>query len=351
MQIIREPKLDFDDVLIRPKRSNAPSRKDVELEREFLTLKSQKKLKGIPIIAANMDTIGCFEVAKALASHKMYTCLHKFYDPERLIKFFNEDPAAEYSFYTMGIVEKDLEKLAKVATYAPITKICIDVANGYSVYFSDMVKEIRQVYPEAIIMAGNVCTPEMVQELLMSSEADIIKIGIGPGVVCETRKVTGVGFPQLSAVVECADAAHGLNGLVCSDGGCKDPGDIAKAFGAGADFVMLGGMLAGHEECEAEWICENELVKDNQGIPVFTGNIIKKAMKFYGMSSTEAMDKYMGGVAEYRASEGKCVSVPYKGTLKTTLQQILGGLRSACAYVGTKRLKDFSKCTTFIIKN
>lgn len=204
------------------------------------------------------------------------------------------------------------------------------MANGYTEFFQNKVKEIRESFPNAVIMAGNVATPEMVQELLISGAADIVKIGIGPGSVCNTRMVTGVGYPQLSAIIECADAAHGLNGLVCADGGCKNSGDVAKAFGGGADFVMLGGMFAGCDECEGQW---------GSG---------RKTFKFYGMSSKEAQDKYNGGMSEYRASEGDCVTIPAKGPAKDTVQHILGGLRSACAYVGAGRLKDLSKCTTFI---
>jgi GMP reductase len=201
---------------------------------------------------------------------------------------------------------------------------------------------IRDLCPDSIIMAGNVVTPEMVHDLLKS--ADIVKIGIGPGSACETRRVTGVGYPQLSACLECADAAHGLGGLICSDGGCRFPGDVAKAFAAGSDFVMIGGMFAGHDECDGEW----EMGWDVKYKGDLELSKVKKSMKFYGMSSTEAMEKYNGGVAAYRASEGKCISVPYKGPVSQTVQQILGGLRSACAYVGAARLKDLSKCATFV---
>ncbi|HEX9827508.1 MAG TPA: GMP reductase, partial [Flavobacteriaceae bacterium] len=209
--------------------------------------------------------------------------------------------------------------------------ICIDVANGYSEHFVEFVKQTRDQYPDKVIIAGNVVTGEMVEELLLSG-ADIVKVGIGPGSVCTTRVKTGVGYPQLSAIIECADAAHGLGGQIISDGGCTIPGDVAKAFGAGADFVMLGGMLAGHDESGGELI-------ERDGKPY---------KKFYGMSSQTAMEKHVGGVAEYRASEGKTVEVPYKGDVETTVQDILGGLRSTCTYVGAQRLKELTKRTTFI---
>lgn len=209
--------------------------------------------------------------------------------------------------------------------------ICIDVANGYSEYFSEFVKQTREAYPDKVIIAGNVVTGEMTEELLLSG-ADIVKVGIGPGSVCTTRLKTGVGYPQLSAIIECADAAHGLGGQIISDGGCAIPGDIAKAFGAGADFIMLGGMLAGHDESGGEVI-------EKAG---------KKFMKFYGMSSSTAMEKHAGGVAEYRASEGKTVEIPHRGQVENTLKDILGGLRSTCTYVGASRLKELTKRTTFI---
>lgn len=360
MRIEEGVKLDFDDVFIRPKRSNLPSRAKVELVRSYTTLNSKQTLVSVPVIAANMDAVGTFAMAKALSEFGMLTCLHKFYSGSQLRLFFNSghidgQGAAPVNksyyrnaFYTLGISDEDIQKLKAVARDAVIDKICIDVANGYTEYFQNKVREVRDAFPTAVIMAGNVATPEMVQELLISGGADIVKIGIGPGSVCETRRVSGVGYPQLSAIIECADAAHGLGGLVCADGGCKTPGDVAKAFGAGADFVMLGGMFAGHDECEGEWEEEWEVVKQDSGVPKITGSIVRKSMKFYGMSSREAMEKYNGGVAEHRASEGKCVKIPYKGPVKNTVQQILGGLRSACTYVGASTLKDLSKCTTFV---
>ncbi|CAK0754639.1 GMP reductase [Gammaproteobacteria bacterium] len=205
------------------------------------------------------------------------------------------------------------------------------MANGYTRVLVEFLRKLRQTYPDITIMAGNVVTGEMTEELILDG-ADIVKVGIGPGSVCTTRKMAGVGYPQLSAVIECADAAHGLGGLICSDGGCTSPGDIAKAFGGGADFVMLGGMLAGHDECS------NDTVERD-------GMWMKR---FYGMSSRTAMDKYAGGVADYRAAEGKEVLIAPRGPVDATVQEILGGLRSACTYVGARKLKELSKRTTFV---
>jgi GMP reductase len=337
MHIEESVKLDFKDVLIRPKRSTLTSRSDVDISREFVFHNSHKKYSGIPIIAANMDTTGTFEMARALGAHKLSAALHKHYTEDQLVEFFTGLKAAgaktSTAFYSMGIGKSDFDKFAAVMQRAgdAIEYVCIDVANGYTEGFINYVKTVRKAFPHLVIMAGNVVTGDITEELILAG-ADIVKVGIGPGSVCTTRKMTGVGYPQLSAVIECADAAHGLGGQICADGGCVVPGDLAKAFGAGADFIMLGGMLSGHDECAGE-------VVEREG---------KKVQLFYGMSSRAAMEKYAGGVAQYRAAEGKEVHVPYRGPVANTLQDILGGVRSACTYVGAHKLKELTKRTTFI---
>jgi len=337
MRIESDPKLDFKDVLIRPKRSTLGSRKEVDIKREYKFKWSGQTYNGTPIIAANMDGVGTLSMARSFHTQGdgLSAALTKHYSVEDLVEFFNSD-ASEHAWYSVGIKEADHEKLDAVLKQVGenrINKLCIDVANGYSERFSNFVKQTRERYPNKTIMAGNVVTGEMTEELILCG-ADIVKVGIGPGSVCTTRKMTGVGYPQLSATIECADAAHGLGGLVCADGGCTVPGDIAKAFGAGADFVMLGGMLAGHDQSE------NETVEEDG----------KKYSVFYGMSSDTAMERHSGGVAIYRASEGKTVKIPYRGDInERTMQDILGGLRSACTYVGATRLKELSKRTTFIM--
>ncbi|MCC6598122.1 MAG: GMP reductase [Alphaproteobacteria bacterium] len=333
MRIEEDIKLDFKDVLIRPKRSTLASRKDVDISRTFTFRWSGKSFTGIPLIAANMDGVGTFEMARAFAKDGdgLTVALHKHYALEQLEKFYDEQGASSV-WYSIGMVRDDEEKLAQfVKNGRHPDKLCVDVANGYSEHFVSFVKKIREKMPDTTIMAGNVVTGEMVEELILAG-VDIVKVGIGPGSVCTTRKMTGVGYPQLSAIIDCADAAHGLGGLICADGGCTVPGDLAKAYGAGAEFVMLGGMLAGHDESG------QEVIEDGG----------KKYLQFYGMSSDTAMKKHKGGVAEYRASEGKTVRVPYRGGVAGTLQGILGGLRSACTYVGATRLKEISKRTTFI---
>ena len=334
MRIETELKLGFKDVMIRPKRSTLKSRSQVSLERNFTFRNSQKKWTGVPIIAANMDTVGTFEMAEALSREKIITAIHKHYTVEEWSQFLENQPDSIYDYIALstGIGKDDEGKIQQIVDAHPkINFLCIDVANGYSEHFVEFVRKMRGSFPDKTIIAGNVVTGEMVEELILSG-ADIVKVGIGPGSVCTTRIKTGVGYPQLSAIIECADAAHGLGGHIISDGGCKIPGDVAKAFGGGADFVMLGGMFAGHDESGGEIVEENG----------------KKFRLFYGMSSQTAMDKHSGGVAEYRASEGKTVKVSYKGAVSETVKDILGGVRSTCTYVGASTLRELSKRTTFI---
>merc|ERR1719491_2811768 len=329
-----EVKLDFKDVLIRPKRTSLASRSQVSVERTFTFPNSKQKWTGVPIVAANMDTVGTFALAEVFAKRKCITAMHKHYNVEdwKAWAAGSGKEALPYVCASTGILAKDMDKLEQILAAVPDIKfICVDVANGYSEAFVACIRDVRKRFPTHTIMAGNVVTKEMTEELIFSG-ADIIKVGIGPGSVCTTRKQTGVGYPQLSAVLECADAAHGLGGRIISDGGCTCPGDVAKAFGGGADFVMLGGMLAGHEECAGETVEAN-------------GEYFKV---FYGMSSDTAMKKHAGGVAEYRSSEGKTVKVPYRGPIDETIRDILGGIRSACTYVGAAELKELSKRTTFV---
>ncbi|TRZ94990.1 MAG: GMP reductase [Rhodocyclaceae bacterium] len=333
MRIEEELKLDFQDVLIRPKRSTLTSRSEVDISRQFVFRHSGQSYQGVPIIGANMDTVGTFEMARALSQYQLSTALHKHYEERGLINFFQALPETSTVFYSMGITREDYEKFCRVKQEAgdAISYVCVDVANGYTKSFVDFLHRLRDAWPQITIMAGNVVTGEMAEELILDG-ADIVKVGIGPGSVCTTRKMTGIGYPQLSAIIECADAAHGLGGLICADGGCTSPGDLAKAFGGGADFIMLGGMLAGHDECMGE-------VAEVDGA---------RKVRFYGMSSRTAMDKHSGGVANYRASEGKEVLLDYRGPVADTVQEILGGVRSACTYVGAHKLRELSKRTTFI---
>ncbi len=347
MRIIDDVKLDFKDVLFMPKRSTLASRQQVSLTREYRFKHSKQTWHGIPIIAANMDGVGTVGMAKVLAEHGLFTTLVKSLAKEVIEELAGTVSVNSFAVST-GIGDRDWHRVQEVLDTNPsLNFICIDVANGYSEHFGHFLEKVRNQYPNHTIIAGNVVTADMTQELILRG-ADIIKVGIGPGSVCTTRKQTGVGFPQLSAIIECADAAHGLGGHIISDGGCTNPGDVAKAFGAGADFVMLGGMLAGHDEGGGELHTEYYLTGQVHPETKQPRLEEKKMVQFYGMSSDVAMEKHAGGVAEYRSSEGKVVRIPYRGSVNTTVLDILGGLRSTCTYVGAPSLKQLSKCTTFI---
>ena len=320
MLVNEEIKLDYSDVLIRPKRSTMSSRGEVNLERTHNFLWSKKKWTGVPIMASNMDTVGTPAMHKVLTKYKLITCPAKHYLKKDQDQF---KKGKAYTCWFGGI--DDIKSLAKTASGF----IGLDVANGYTIKFVDAVKKLRDKCPDATIAAGNVVTADMTQELILAG-ADIVKVGIGPGSVCTTRIKTGIGYPQLSAVIECADAAHGLDAHIIADGGCVNSGDIVKAFAAGADFVMLGGMLAGHDECD--------------------GEVENGVMKFYGMASESAMSRH-GNHNAYRGVEGKTVEVEYRGKADDTIKDILSGIRSACTYVGATRLKTLSKCTTFVRVN
>lgn len=327
MRIENDVKLDFSDVLIRPKRSTLTSRKEVELERTLSSFPhAEGTWTGVPLIAANMDGVGTLSMMRAFTPFKMLVALHKHY-PEETYADIEED----YAFVTIGIKERDEERIRRIIEKKTPRLICVDVANGYTERFVSFIEKVRALAPKSILMAGNVVTGDMTEQLILSG-ADIVKVGIGPGSACTTRAKTGVGYPQLSAIIECADAAHGLGGYVCADGGCTNPGDIAKAFGAGADFVMMGGIFAAHAESEMDII-------EQDGA---------EYIEYYGSSSRRAMEKHAGGVANYRAAEGKEVLLPFRGPVVDTVEEILGGLRSACTYVGARRLKELPKRTTFI---
>ena len=332
MKIEQDIKLDFSDVLIRPKRSTLESRNDINLEREFKFPHSNQKWKGIPIIASNMDTVGTLDMYHSLKKYNMLTCFHKFLN-------INDYPDNDDNNYivSIGIRDEDMVKLCNLYKKSPskCNIICIDIANGYIQRLVNFCQQVRELIPHCILIAGNVVSREMVEELILNGGVDIVKVGIGSGSVCTTRLQTGVGMPQLSSIIECADAAHGCNGHIISDGGITCPGDASKAFGAGADFVMLGSILAGHNESGGEII-------EEEG---------EKYKVFYGMSSDTAMNKHYGGVNKYRSSEGKTVKIKLKGPVDETINDLLGGLRSTCTYVNAKNLKDLSKCTTFLRVN
>lgn len=327
------PKLDFNNVLIRPKRSTLNSRSEVDLNRKFTFVNSKNTWNGIPIIAANMDTIGTFEIYDVLSKFNIITALHKFYTIEQYsYEIQNREMNPDYFMISTGIGNESLENLQNIFEIVNCNWICIDIANGYISNLVEFCKNVRKLFPNKNIVAGNVVTREIVEELILNGLVDVVKIGIGPGAVCTTRLKTGVGMPQLSAIIECADAAHGVGGHIIGDGGITSPGDMAKAFGAGSDFVMGGSMFSGHDENPGQLIEENGV----------------KFKEFYGMSSQHAMEKHYGKMNNYRSSEGRCIKVKYKGSINETVEDYLGGLRSACSYINAKNIKNMPKCTTFV---
>tara|TARA_B100001123_G_scaffold324959_1_gene365188 strand:+ start:616 stop:1653 length:1038 start_codon:yes stop_codon:yes gene_type:complete len=335
MRIEEEIKLDYSDVLFRPKRSTLKSRKEVDLSRTYKFKYSNNEWTGVPIIASNMDGVGELGVANILSKFNMLTALTKQHDLKKISDNPNVKEIFNYIALSCGTSLESFERINSILKeHSYFQFICIDIANGYSEHFSKFISSVRDKYPTKTIIAGNVVTADMTQELILNG-ADIVKVGIGPGSVCTTRIQTGVGYPQLSAVIECADAAHGLGAHIIADGGCTCPGDVAKAFGGGADYVMLGGLLAGHKEGGGEIIKKNDI----------------QYVEFYGSSSEEANSKHYGGLSDYRSSEGKKVTIQYRGDLSKTVKDILGGVRSSCTYVGAQTLKQLSKCTTFIRVN
>lgn len=335
-KIVTEPQLDFSNVLIRPKRSTLTSRSEINLKRTIKMRHSLTEWSGVPIIAANMDTTGTFEVYETLSSHGCVTALHKFYTAHDFLEYKNTGAIPlnpDLFMVSTGITNDDYDRLNEIMDVVDCNWICVDVANGYIPRLVEFCKSLRELYPHKIIVAGNVATREMVEELIINGKVDVVKIGIGPGSACTTRLKTGVGVPQLSAILDCADAAHGCDGRIIADGGITCPGDMAKAFGAGADFVMMGGQFAGHDQNPGKVIEENG----------------KKMKLFYGMSSKQAMVKHYGKMDNYRSSEGRELKIPYKGDLNDTIEDYLGGLRSTCTYIGAREIKDMAKCTTFLL--
>jgi len=337
MRIKEDLKLNFDDVLMEPKRSTLSSRRDVDMTRKFKFRNSGKIMEFTPIFASNMDGVGTFSMAKVLQEHKMMTVITKSTTVDQWKEAVGSGLRLQSVSVCTGtnkIWDPEAEDYARMKqvldSFPDVKMITVDVANAYHQNFVDFIKMVRDEFPDKVIVAGNVVTPEMVEELIING-ADMVKIGIGPGSVCTTRTMTGIGVPQFSAIVECADAANGVDGHIMADGGCVWPGDIAKAFGGGAHAVMIGGMLAGHDESEQ---------------PVVDGKV-----EFYGMSSDRAREKHGKRKDGYRGNEGRWISLPYRGPVEPTVEDILGGVRSAATYIGARRLKDMPKCATFVRVN
>lgn len=373
-QILSETYLDYSDILIKPKMgNNLSSRKDVNLTREYVFKRGQIR-KGLGIFNANMATVGNFETAKKLLKAGMFATLHKFYTAEELIDFMRQcqNEKIDYSnlFISIGIKNgiRELDKLKEIEDSTMWFKpnICIDAPNFYINKAFEVLKHCRELFPESVIMCGNIASSDICHKLL--DYADILKVGIGPGSVCRTRSVTGCGVPMVSCILDCADVVHSVGGMICADGGIVEVGDICKAFALNADFVMSGGMFAGTDEAEGEIITRcirlNEYsfdtsyyldpdtkIKTFVDIPDKPMFEYKKYKLYYGMSSTLANNKFAGGMKDYKASEGREAFIPYTGSLDKILQDIKGGIASACTYIGAANVKDMSKCATLIKVN
>ena len=339
MRINFDPKLNFEDVLLQPKRSTLTSRKDVDMTRKFTFRNSGKVMNFTPIFASNMDGVGTFSMAKVLQEYKMMTVITKSTTIEQWREAVGSGVRLQSVSVCTGtnkVFDEDAEDYRNMQnvlkSFPDVKMITVDVANAYHQNMVEFVARVRDEFPDKVIVAGNVVTPEMTEELIING-ADVVKIGIGPGSVCTTRTMTGVGVPQFSAILECADAANGVDGHIMADGGCVHPGDIAKALGGGAHMVMIGGMLAGHIESEGE-------------INPDTGK-----REFYGMSSDRAREIHGRRKDGYRGNEGRVVELPDRGPVKNTVEDILGGVRSACTYIGARRLKDMPKCASFVTTN
>jgi GMP reductase len=334
MKIDYTPQLDFKDVLIRPKRTTLTSRSQVNLERTLKFPHSSQIWSGVPIIAANMDTTGTIEVYDVLSKYKMITCLHKYHNLKDFQNKWKTEPMdPNYFMISTGIDESKFSNLCDIIQFTGCKWLCVDIANGYMEKLVKFCQKCRASFQDIILVAGNVASREMVEELIINGGVDVVKCGIGPGSACLTRMKTGVGVPQLSAIIDCADAAHGLNGNIIGDGGITCPGDMSKAFGGGADLVMCGGIFAGHDQNPGELILENK----------------KRFKLFYGMSSDHAQKKHYGKMNSYRSSEGRVIRIKYKGDLDNTVLDYLGGLRSTCTYINSKCIKNMPKCTTFLL--
>lgn len=306
-RILNEVQLDYSDVLFQPKRTTLNSRSEADVLREYTFKWYPKKLKACGVMAANMATTGTFEISDVLEKFQAVTCLHKHYTPQQLAEYFKT--SHPLTFISTGLKDSK-EALFRLLEDNPhIDKLCVDIANGYIPKLLAFVKELRARFPHLLLMAGNVVTGDITQDLILSG-ADIVKAGIGPGSVCITRSQTGVGRPQLSTVLEVSDAAHGVGGMICAAGGCTVPGDVAKAFGAGADFVMLGGMLAGTDEAAGKLTSRCVVTNWYDETAGQARHETRQYKEFYGMSSKLAQQRHFGGMAKYRTTEGREKLIP-----------------------------------------
>ena len=361
MQIIDSVQLDFSDVLIKPRRSSIDSRSKVDITRNYKFKWCPYTIKGTGIMQANMGTIGNFDVSKKMLDNGLFACLHKYHNVEDLIEFYTDlidrgDDTWMRCLLAIGLRDNGIEKLRTLNEKLGVqVGIKFDVPNGYIPQVKEKVINLRKEFPDMFIMVGNVVTGDITEDLILSG-ADCVAVGIGPGGQCLTREQTGCGRPQLSAIIECADAAHQVGGMVCGDGGITCPGDLGKAFGAGADFIMIGSMFAGTLEADGDiiskWIFNGEYEPAADGSGFEPHLELKEFKQFYGMSSTLAQEKFGNGKPKYRASEGRVTIVPYVGSIDGVIEELLGGLRSTMTFLGAWKLKNIPKqCTFYKVHN
>lgn len=378
MLIHNDIQLDFDDVLIAPQTTTINHRGEVDIIREFKYL----DVCGVPVISANMTQTGTFDVASKLLENDYFATLHKFYKAEEIIEFIQSqkrknilngliDCCGEYMgneknlFVTVGKRNWD-EEFKKIETIyeqtGALVSVLLDVPNAYIPEIVDCVKQLREFMNEqnchgGLIAVGNVCSGDETQKLILAG-ANFVKVGIGPSPVCDTRIKTGCGRPQLSAIIECANAAHQVNGYIIADGGFKTNADFCKALVAGADICMSGSMFAGCEEANGKIVEKcfrtneydidygydyslTEFANPEPGKPKFE---FKQFKEYYGMSSFRAQRENYGKVTTTGTSEGvECKLVPYTGPIQNTINDINGSLRSCGSYIGAKNIKSFSR--------
>lgn len=357
MQIVDSVQLDFSDVLIKPRRSSIDSRSKVNITRDYKFKWCPNVITGTGIMQSNMGTIGNFEVSRKMLGNGLFACLHKHHDIDKLLSFYKElvdkgNDIWRRCLLSIGLRDDGIGKLRILNNELGIqVGIKFDVPNGYIPQVKERVIELRKEFPKMFIMVGNVVTGDITEDLILSG-ADCVSVGIGGGSACRTREKTGCGRPQLSTVIECADAAHQVGGMICSDGGITCPGDICKAFGAGADFIMIGGLFAGTDEAEGEIITKHIITNEYDMVHDCPCLEEKRFKQFYGMSSTLAQEKFQGGMKNYRASEGVVIEVPYSGSMDSILEDMLGSIRSMMTYIGAKNLKNIPKqCVFYKVNN
>jgi len=313
----------FDDILLIPSYNHYESRRLVDLS---VTDKSGKLTLALPVMSSNMDTVTESEMANFMSDKGGIGVLHRFMSIERNVLEFKNCRAT--TFVSVGCGDKEFERAIALRD-AGATFFCIDVAHAHAKYVGRTLKRLREQLGDACIMAGNVATYAGA-DYLASCGADLIKVGIGGGSVCSTRVKTGFGVPMLSSIKECAR----VDRSIVADGGIKAPGDIVKAIAFGADFVMVGGMLAG--------------TRPTPG-PVLTKEDGRQVKEYRGMASREAQDDFIGGMPEWKTAEGVAVEVPFRDDADAVMADIIGGMRSGLTYGGSDTIRELQRKLDYLV--